>query len=150
MVSQQIQPYGGTILSYLGDGVLIVWGAPEHQEDHALRACKAAIAIDRASQQLALEATAKGMPELRTRIGINTGAALIGNVGARDRFNYTPIGDAVNTAARIEAINKVYGTRILLGEVTVSHLNGAMKTRPIDTAKVSGKADKIQLYELIG
>lgn len=149
MVNKAVSAEGGTILSYLGDGVLIVWGAPLEQPDHALCACRAALAIDKASEALAAASHEAGKPELRTRIGINTGDALIGNVGARERFNYTPIGDAVNTAARIEAINKDYGTRILIGERTVELLDGRLPTRPVDETSVKGKLQQVRVYELL-
>jgi adenylate cyclase len=112
-------------------------------------ACRAALAIDRASEALAERSKATGTPDLRTRIGINTGEALIGNVGARERFNYTPIGDAVNTAARIEAINKDYGTRILVGERTVEMLGGQLPTRAVDLTSVKGKLEQVQVFELL-
>jgi adenylate cyclase len=149
MVNRAVTAEGGTILSYLGDGVLIVWGAPLEQADHALCACRAALAIDKASEALAAASHEAGKPELRTRIGINTGDALIGNVGARERFNYTPIGDAVNTAARIEAINKEYGTRILVGERTVELLDGRLPTRSVDETSVKGKLQQVRVFELL-
>ncbi len=150
MVNRCVQAEGGALISYMGDGVYMAWGAPTHQDDHALRACRCALEIDRQSQALVEKNLAAGKPILRTRVGVNTGLALVGNIGARERFNYSPIGDSVNTAARIEAINKSYGTRVLIGEQTQSRVAAQMQTREVDVVVVKGKTEGVRIYELLG
>ncbi len=150
MINRCVEAEGGALISYMGDGVYMAWGAPTPQEDHALRACRCALEIERQSEALVRKNRSAGKPILRTRVGVNTGPALVGNIGARERFNYSPIGDSVNTAARIEAINKQYGTRVLIGERTQRLVAGQMQTRKVDVVVVKGKTEGVGIYELIG
>lgn len=104
-----IEAEGGLIDKYVGDAVMAFWGAPDEQPDHANRACRAALAIRAAIEQDNLERRAKGLPEVRIRIGIHSGEALVGNIGAPGRINYTIVGDTVNIASRLEAFGKHLG-----------------------------------------
>ena len=149
MINRCVQAEDGALISYMGDGVYMAWGAPTPHQDHAIRACRCALEIDRQSQALVEKNLALGKPILRTRVGVNTGLALVGNIGARERFNYSPIGDSVNTAARIEAINKNYGTRVLIGARTQELLGEQIQTRKVDVVVVKGKTEGVAIYELL-
>ena len=105
-ITRHIFEADGTLIKYIGDAVFAIWGAPIYMEDHASRACRTALAMGKAKEALA------GTPagELVTRIGVHTGPMLVGNLGSNQRFDYTAIGDAVNLAARLEGLNKAFGT----------------------------------------
>jgi adenylate cyclase len=140
----------GTIDKFIGDAIMALWGAPERNEAHALDACRTALACDRALAQLAVEAQATGGVPLKMRVGINSGNILVGNIGSPERLNYTAIGDPVNVASRLEALNKRYGTAILIGEETRRQAGDAILVRRLDRVAVYGKEEGIAIYELIG
>jgi adenylate cyclase len=117
-MTQVIMAYQGTLDKYIGDALMALWGAPVPLADHALRACRAAIDMEQTMTELQAAWQAQGLPNLMARIGLHTGPVVAGNVGSRDRFNYTVLGDTVNLASRLEGVNKAYGTRILLSEET--------------------------------
>lgn len=140
---------GGVVSQYLGDGVLAYWGAPADDPDHELNACLGVLEMRRASRRLEEESGLYEMPLLHTRFGLNTGDVLVGNIGAPNRFNYTALGDAVNTASRIEGLNKVYGTEVLLGEATAARVRGKVVLREIDRVAVKGKQRSLTIFELV-
>jgi class 3 adenylate cyclase len=109
LVAQAIEAEEGTLDKYIGDSVMAFWGAPADQPDHALRACRAARKIARLMEQDNRRREAKGLPPVRLRIGIHTGPAVAGNVGAPSRVNYTLIGDTVNAAERLQTLGKELG-----------------------------------------
>eukprot|EP01012_Entosiphon_sulcatum_P032255 TRINITY_DN4103_c0_g2_i1.p1 TRINITY_DN4103_c0_g2~~TRINITY_DN4103_c0_g2_i1.p1 ORF type:complete len:775 (+),score=82.68 TRINITY_DN4103_c0_g2_i1:34-2358(+) len=110
----------GTIDKYIGDAIMAFWGAPEHLENPALHACRAARAMCTCVRTtLAEQLTDLGLPAIDVRIGINLGTALVGNVGSAERYSYTAIGDVVNCASRLEALNKQFGTRCAVGQAVV-------------------------------
>jgi adenylate cyclase len=115
-VSREVSSHGGTIDKFIGDAVMAFWGAPVANPDHAVDACRAALACQRALGSLKL--TDDHGQLVRVRIGINSGDMLVGNIGSEFRLNYTVIGDAVNVASRLEGANKEYGTDIIVGEET--------------------------------
>jgi adenylate cyclase len=141
---------GGTVCQYLGDAIMAFWGAPEPQEDHALRACQGALAMRAAAEALVAEAARGETPAFPTRFGINSGQVMVGNIGAPDRFNYAILGDAVNAAARLEGLNKVYGTSIIVGEATVETVGAAMCWRQLDWVRAKGKKRSMAIFELVG
>jgi len=149
-MNRAIDATGGTVCQYLGDGILAFWGAPQHQADHALRACRGALAMRDASARMVHDAPRSGRPPLPTRIGVNTGEVLVGNIGAPERFNYAAVGDAVNTASRIEGMNKRYGTRLLVGERTAALVADHFVMRPIDCVRAKGKQQALRVVELLG
>lgn len=150
LLSKIILKQHGTIDKYIGDGIMAFWGAPEERTDHARLACLTALQCQAALAKLNREREEKKLPPFYTRIGINTGDVIVGNLGTTERINYTVIGDAVNAAARIEELNKVYRTQILISEAVVAKIGAEFRVRPIDTVELQGKKKKIKIFELLG
>lgn len=138
---------GGTIDKYEGDAIIAFWNAPLDQPDHAKRAVQAALACQARLAELRPEFTQHYGYELSMRIGINTGEAVVGNMGSTRRFDYTMLGDAVNLAARLEGVNKVFATRILISEATANRLDPALPIRAIATVAVVGRKEPVTIYE---
>lgn len=142
---------GATVDQYIGDAILAFWNAPEPTADHALRACRAALDSQTQTTGLNRKWAAEGRNVVfRTRIGINTGEAIVGNIGSVDRMSYTIIGDQVNLVSRLEAANKFYGTSILLSENTFQQVHTVFATRLVDQVIAYGKTVPIRVYELLG
>ncbi|MCK1384429.1 adenylate/guanylate cyclase domain-containing protein [Bradyrhizobium sp. 21] len=148
LASEAVVANAGTIDKFIGDAVMAFWGAPQPQDDHALRCCRAALSCRRAIGASGLVDDLGQL--LQIRIGINSGRMLVGNIGSELRLNYTVIGDAVNVASRLESANKAYGTQILIGEATERLARGAIVTREIDSIAVYGREEGFSVYELIG
>lgn len=140
----------GTLDKYIGDAIMALWGAPVPMPDHALKACQAALKMQAAMVGLQAEWEAQGLPRLTARLGLHSGPVVAGNVGSRERFNYTVLGDTVNLAARLEGVNKVYGTRILLSEDTGRLVRDTLLLRELDLVQVKGRAQPVAVYELLG
>lgn len=138
--------HGGTVHTVVGDAVYAMFGAPLEQSDHAARAVACALAIDAFAQSFALEKNRDGISVGVTRIGVNSGPAIVGNVGGKAFFHYTAYGDAINTAARLENANKILGTRICISGETVNRIPGFVG-RPIGTLMVRGKGKGVETYE---
>ncbi len=138
---------GGTIDKFIGDAVMAFWGAPRKDTNHAINACRAALELVNAVDASGIEDEA-GNP-LRVRIGLNSGDALVGNIGSKERLNYTAIGDVVNVASRLEGANKDYGTLILIGPETKRQAADSIVVRELDTLTVSGRTEELVVYELI-
>jgi class 3 adenylate cyclase len=145
-----IEDSGGTVDKYVGDAVVAFWGAPVKVADHAVQACEAALRQREALARLQEKWRAEGKPEIRIRIGLNTGEVLVGNMGSSRRFSYTIMGDSVNLASRLEGANKIYGTGIMLGETTWQSVKGSFECRRLDRVKVVGKSIAVSVYELLG
>ncbi|MEI6072037.1 MAG: adenylate/guanylate cyclase domain-containing protein [Verrucomicrobiae bacterium] len=139
----------GTVDKYIGDAIMSFWGAPNPAPDHAAAACRTALQCRRFLESLEMESARKGEPVFRTRIGINSGEMIVGNMGYDERMNYTVIGDNVNLASRLEGLNKIYGTQILISEQTHSLVEGKFETRRIDDVTVKGRSQSVAVYELI-
>jgi class 3 adenylate cyclase len=142
-----IEAHGGMVDKYIGDAIAAVFGAPLDDPDHALNAVKAALACEAKLVELNQQEPAFRGHVVRQRIGINSGPALAGNIGSQRRFNYTVMGDAVNVAARLEGVNKVYGTHILAAETTVAAIGGRILFREIDRVRVVGRGNPLAIYE---
>jgi len=141
----------GTIDKYQGDEIISFFGAPLELEDHALRSCIAAIIMKRAetkANKYILENQLSPSP-LLTRIGINSGEMIVGNMGTEKKMNYTIVSNAVNLASRIEEYNKIYGTWILATESTIKETHGKLLTRQLDRVKVVGINQPVRLYEIL-
>jgi len=133
----------GTVIKFIGDAVFVIWGAPLKCEDHAMRAAQTALEI--AKEVDRFNATGK-FPALHTRIGINTGTMVVGNLGSMERFDYTAIGDSVNLAARLEGLNKYFGTTVMLSSHTFDQLSVGLETICLGKIKASGKTESIAIY----
>lgn len=140
----------GTLDKYVGDAVMAFWGAPVAQEDHARRACWAALDNRSRLKEMCKGWAERGLPQFDIRIGVNTGRMIVGNMGSSEHMGYTVIGDAVNTGARLEQANKIYGTHILINEITRKQAGGAVEAREIDLLELRGKKNAIRVFELLG
>jgi len=150
IASAVIAERDGTIDKFIGDAVMAFWGAPAPNERHATDACAAALELRRRLNQHSDENEPNRGARLRIRIGINTGRMLVGNIGSSERLSYTVIGDAVNVASRLEAVNKRYGTEILIGEDTRAAAGDAILVRRLDRVAVYGRTQGLAVYELLG
>jgi adenylate cyclase len=140
----------GTIDKFIGDSVMAFWNAPEAIERHEGEACAAMLDCIERIVKASATWSANGLPAWEPCIGINTGEVIVGNIGSSTRLNYTIIGDAVNLASRIEGLNRVYGTRMLISEATLSNAGNRFLTRPIDLVAVKGKTVPVLVHELLG
>ncbi len=151
-ITETILDEGGLLDKFTGDGLMALFGVPLEDSQHAYIACLAAIKHRDFSEYLAR--TAPNDPRIffhqNTRIGINSGDILVGNIGSKRRMDYTAIGDDVNLAARLEGVNKIYGTRIIIGENTHEQLSGRLFCRELDFVTVVGKVKPLKIYELLG
>ncbi len=150
-MGQVILGLGGTIDKFEGDAIMAFFGAPKTMEDHAIRCCLSALRMRKMEALLnerLLESKLISKP-LYTRIGINTGDMIVGNVGAVQHLEYTIIGSNVNIASRIENCNKVYGTQILMSEQTYNLVSDYFECRYVDSAYLKGVKQAIKLYELL-
>lgn len=140
----------GTVDKFIGDAIMAFWGAPLPMTDHARRACLAALAMQKEMEKLATRIENRGGPKIRARVGMHTGALVVGNIGGKDQFNYTCLGDTVNLASRLEAANKVYGTRILFSLDTAQGLGPEFLTRSLGQVRVKGRREPVHVVELLG
>ncbi len=150
IVTTAVNDQAGTIDKFIGDGVMAFWGAPALLEDHAWRACLAALRIRQGMNELNERWEKKELKPLNFRIGIHSDAVLVGNIGSLERMGYTIIGDGVNIAARLENINKEYGTRLCISHSVFKEAGERLCVRPIDDVTVRGRRAKIPVYELMG
>jgi adenylate cyclase len=138
---------GGTVDKYIGDAIVAMFGAPLEQPDHALRACVAALRCQKRLEELQQGWLDRGMPEVIVRIGLNTGPALVGNMGSSKRFDYTMLGDTVNLAARLESANKTFRSLLLIGATTREAAGDAILCREADLLIVKGKTTGIPVFQ---
>jgi len=141
---------GGTLDKYEGDAIIAFWNAPLDQPDHPLRACRAALRCQARLEELRAGFKEKYGREMRMRIGLNSGEAVVGNMGSQKRFDYTAMGDTINLAARLEGACKQYGIGILAGEEAVSRVGEAIICREVDVIRVVGKKKPVRVFELMG
>ncbi|MEM6883604.1 MAG: adenylate/guanylate cyclase domain-containing protein [Verrucomicrobiota bacterium] len=141
---------GGAMLTFLGDGILTVFNAPAALADHSQVACQAALEITKRLDELNRSRRNAGKPDFKVRIGVNSGDVLVGNVGIKNRFSYTVLGDAVNLASRLEGLNKVYGTHILVGESCYRATEKVYEWRQVDLISVVGREQAERIYEPLG
>ena len=150
IVSRSVHAEKGTIDKFIGDGVMAFWGAPAALEDHAYHACVAALRIHKTLDELNQQWLARDEPQMRIRIGIHSDAVLVGNVGTEERMSYTVLGDGVNLTARLEALNKAYGTPTLISHDTFREAGDRLCVRPVDEVVVKGRRSRVTVYELLG
>jgi len=140
----------GTVDKYIGDAVMAYWNAPRNCDDYAFKACKTAIQGLQKLSFLQEKWVRLNKPIFKARVGINTGNVVLGNIGTEEHLSYTVIGDNVNLASRLEGLNKVYGTTIMISDVTLKACGDRLVTRPIDLVGVKGKDKKIMVHDLLG
>jgi class 3 adenylate cyclase/CHASE2 domain-containing sensor protein len=142
-----IQEHGGFVDKYIGDAIVAVFGAPLDDADHAANAVNAALRCRERLDKLNRDPTEWQRFSLRQRIGLNSGDALVGNIGSRQRFNYTVMGDTVNVASRLEGANKYFGTSIMAAKSTFDRAAASFAWRQLDTIRVQGRDEPISIYE---
>ncbi|MEK6754561.1 MAG: CHASE2 domain-containing protein [Bacteroidota bacterium] len=145
-----ILKHEGTLDKYEGDAIMAFWGAPIPQKDHALRTCLASLDMQKRLTQLRPKWKKEGKPALEVRCGINTGVMIVGNMGGKDRFDYTVIGDSVNLASRLEGANKQYGSNTMISDFTYQHVKDNVIVRELDLIQVKGKTEPVKVWELLG
>ncbi len=140
----------GVVDKYMGDAIMAFWNAPLNQPKHAELACDTCLLMETRLKELQKKWTSEGVPSLEIGIGLNTGPASVGNMGSYDRFDYTAMGDTVNLGARLEGLNKPYGTRILISASTREKIKKKpYLVRKLDSVQVKGKKQPIIIYELL-
>jgi adenylate cyclase len=139
----------GTIDKYIGDAIMAFWGAPNADRMHALHACKTALFCQKRLTDLNRKWLFEKVPPFYTRIGLHTGDAIVGNLGSSERMNYTILGDTVNLAARLEGVNKQYGTNIIISQAVFKEVQELAIVRPLDIVSVKGKNEGVAIYELV-
>ncbi|KNC85193.1 hypothetical protein SARC_02612 [Sphaeroforma arctica JP610] len=152
-MSNLILEQQGTVDKYIGDAVMAMWNAPETVLNHAYKACRCALLSQQRLMELREGWKDTHLPAVGARIGIHTGYASVGNFGSKDRLTYTALGDTVNFAARLEALNKEFGTEIIISETTYSQVKDQFVCRPLDIVSVTGSGTSsvpMVVYELIG
>jgi adenylate cyclase len=149
VLSKIILQHQGSIDKYIGDSIMALWGAPEEIPDHAAKGCKTALFCQRWLSDFNEEQKRQSLPEFITLMGLNTGSVIVGNFGTSERMNYTVIGDAVNTASRLQQLNKAYQTKIIIGEEVVKSIGDEFLIRPLDDLEIRGKKKRTKIYELV-
>jgi adenylate cyclase len=147
-----VEQAGGTVDKYIGDALMVIWNAPDPVVEHARAACRGALACAAATDALGVSDwwRGRGLPPWRTRFGLHTDSVLVGHFGAPDRLSYTAMGDGVNLAARLEGLNKAYGTTILVSEEMRAAAGAQFVFRQVDRVAVKGKTRGGAVYELVG
>ncbi|WP_394891589.1 adenylate/guanylate cyclase domain-containing protein [Mesorhizobium sp. AaZ16] len=150
ILDEAVTANNGAIIQFLGDSIFAMWNAPIPDPDHAEHACRAALAAEQSLVLFNKAQLAKGLPEFRTRFGIHSGQAVVGSVGARERLQYTAMGDTINVASRLEGINKMHQTTILASAAVQSACSHVIEFRPLGSARAKGRAEALEIYEVVG
>ncbi|MFE8598743.1 CHASE2 domain-containing protein [Archangium violaceum] len=148
-VSSVLLKEGGCLDKYIGDAVVCLFGAPINHSDHAVRACRGALAAQAEVTRMREELREKELPDVYTRIGINTARLFVGNFGSEQLFDYTAMGDGMNLASRLEGANKSYGSLIMIGPRTYELARDHIEVRELDRVRVAGKTEAVTVYELL-
>ncbi|MCS7184897.1 MAG: adenylate/guanylate cyclase domain-containing protein [bacterium] len=144
VMTKVIFKYNGLVNKFIGDAILAFWNAPIEQTNHEYLACSAAVEMLKAED----EVNKKINMVLKTRIGIHTGEAIVGNFGSEKRYDYTVMGDSVNLASRLEGVNKRYGTRVIISETTYDAIKDGFNIRKLDLVRVKGKEKPVFIYSI--
>jgi class 3 adenylate cyclase len=147
-VTAAISEEGGTVDKFIGDGVMAFWNAPIQRPDHVLRGCAGALRAARRMERVNDAWRAEGRPRIHIRIGLNCANVLVGNVGSSSRLSYTALGDGVNVAARLEGINKLFGTTICISDSIYDQVQADLLARPLKRVQVKGRKTEFMIYEL--
>ncbi len=148
-MTEIVLEYKGTVDKYMGDAIMAFWGAPLPMEEHAYTACLASLKQLESLNNLQEKWKDQKLPIINIGIGLNTGDAVVGNMGSTHRMDYTVMGDTVNLGSRLEGTNKVYGTRIIISEYTYEYVKDKIIARELDLIKVKGKNEPVRIYELL-
>jgi adenylate cyclase len=149
-LTQILSDQKATVDKYIGDSIMAFWGAPLPDPDHAFHACTAALLCQEKLRELSQKWQSQGKSPFDTRFGLSTGETVVGNVGSSERINYTVMGDNVNLASRLEGVNKLYGTRIIVNRAAYEAVSQRFWLRPLDIVAVKGKREGTTIYELMG
>jgi adenylate cyclase len=141
---------GGTVDKFIGDAVMVFWNAPNPQSDHVERACRATLAGQAACEKLNAQFETEGLKPFFTRFGIHVGEAVVGNLGSTERMNYTALGATVNLAARLEGLNKQFGTAILVSEDVYLRVQNSFRFKPLPSVTAKGMTRQTRVFQLIG
>jgi len=142
--------YDGTLDKYIGDAIMAVYGAPLDLPDHPFKACQSALEMIKELQKLNEKWIGEGRQAFDIRIGINTGPMMVGNMGSKQRFDFTAMGDSVNLGSRLEGANKSYKTDIIIGELTYERVKNEFVCMELDSVRVKGKKKPVKIYSLVG
>jgi adenylate cyclase len=150
LMVEAVEAFGGYVNQFVGDAVMAIFGAPVPNPEHAACAARAALRIVATVMRAKTEADRRGVPGYAVKVGINSGPAVVGNVGAPERYNYTAVGETVNIAARLEGVPEDYGCRIVIGPNTAAAIGDRFLICELDWIKVKGKDAPFSVYQLIG
>jgi adenylate cyclase len=148
-LTKVIYSKGGTLDKYIGDAIMCFWGAPFDDKKHALHACQCAMMFYDALKEINKNWKLRGLPQLSIRSSVSSGTAVVGNVGSTDRLNYTALGDTINLASRLEGLNKVYGTEVLINENAYEAIKELFLCRLVDRVSVRGQTKGVYIYEIM-
>ena len=145
-----LQVLDGTVDKFVGDAIMAYWNAPEANDDHVALGCRAALACREISNSLNQDWESRGEAPLYTRFGLHTGDTVVGNVGSDTRLDFTVMGASVNLAARLEGLNKFYGTQIMASQQVRENAGPGFLFRPVDLVRPKGTVIPTRIYELVG
>ncbi|MDR2140997.1 MAG: adenylate/guanylate cyclase domain-containing protein [Deltaproteobacteria bacterium] len=148
-MTEAIEESGGFVDKYVGDAIMAFWGAPKSEPRQAILACQSALSQKRLMEKLNLELAANNMPTLSSLMGLTTGQVIAGNIGGRRHKNFTVLGDTVNLASRLVAVNKIFHTTILVSEATKKLAEEEILFRTLDQVRVPGRQQSLKIYEVI-
>ena len=148
-MTEIVLAYKGTVDKYMGDAIMAFWGAPVPEPDHAYLACLAAVEQLTVLKRLQQKWRDEGKPNIDIGIGLNTGFAVVGNMGSSHRMDYTVMGDTINLGSRLEGTNKVYTTKIIISDNTYEKVKDKIIARQLDVIRVKGKNEPVEIYELL-
>ena len=150
LMVEAVEGLGGYVNQFVGDAVMAIFGAPVPNPDHAACAARAALRVVETVMQAKADADRRGVPGYAVKIGLNSGPAVVGNVGAPERYNYTAVGETVNIAARLEGVPEDYGCRVVVGPATAAAIADRFVICELDWIKVKGKDTPFSVYQLAG
>jgi len=149
-MTRLVMTHDGTVDKFIGDAVMALWGVPLRDHRQASKACECSLRMMEKLKELNTKWKAAGSPEIEIGVGLNTGEAIVGNMGSFERFDYTAMGDSVNLASRLEGLNKEYKTHIIVSESTKTEAGNDFLFRELDLVAVKGKKEPVRIYELVG